>query len=471
MLSYSDFENMAARIDNIISQEVSVVFDKSEFPPTIEDLEDNNKTYSLDAAVLFIDIRHSTNIMDDNTPETMVKIYRAFMRSMVECVRKNGGVTRQFLGDRIMGIFKALPDDELSASDKAINAAIDMQTAVDYILNKHFREKLDGPVISCGIGIDYGNILVTKVGMHGLEANEEKEDEFDFVWVGSATNHASKYADVAQGSSVFISDACYENIKAIDKSPWEKKTCNKGNLVLKGYLCHHVYSKTIDGFGDAVSADDELSMLEENALIEAIHELEKQHDKLIIREREISVKESEFEKTKSNLQTRVNTMSDKIDELSEKNTDLSDNLRNDRSKYYDCLSKIIGSWHCSSNSYKEQFRKDDVWRYYINESYTVGKKLGYSQDQVTSRNECGLMEMYMFMKEPEKAYEALLVMASKNNYWLNLRQDVVEWAKNNDKLSTLIYRIEDRLNRFELPLDKRNDFYGYAKKLRAIRGY
>ena len=67
--------------------------------------------------------------------------------------------------------------------------------------------------------------------MHGLETNEEKEDEFDFVWVGSATNHASKYADVAIGSSVFISDACYENIKAIDKSAWEKKTCNKGRII------------------------------------------------------------------------------------------------------------------------------------------------------------------------------------------------------------------------------------------------
>ena len=471
MLSYSDFENMDVRIDNIISQEVSVVVDKSEFPPTTEDLEDNNKTYSLDAAVLFIDIRRSTKLMDDNKPETMVKIYRAFMRSMVECVRKNGGVTRQFLGDRIMGIFKALPDDELSASDKAINAAIDMQTAVVYILNKHFRKKLDDQIISCGIGIDYGNILVTKVGMHGLEANEEKEDEFDFVWVGSATNHASKYADVAIGSSVFISDACYENIKAIDKSAWEKKTCNKGNLVLKGYLCHHVYSDSIDGFGDAVSFADESSILEENALIEAIHELEKQHDKLIIREREIAVKESEFEKTKSNLQTRVNTMSGKINELSEKNIDLSDDLRNDRTKYYDCLAKIIGSWHCSSNSYKEQFRKDDAWRFFINESYTVGKKLGYSYDKITNRNDCGLMEIYMYMNEPEKAFDALLVMAKYGTVWINLRDDVINWAKKNYKLTILIDAIEDRLEKFDIPLNERDKFWGYTKKLKSIRGY
>lgn len=79
--------------------------------------------------------------------------------------------------------------------------------------------------------------------------------------------------------------------------------------------------------------------------------------------------------------------------------------------------------------------------------------------------------MYFLLQESGKYFLLQEFMASKNNYWLNLRQDVVEWAKNNDKLSTLIYRIEGRLDRFELPLDKRNDFYGYAKKLRAIRGY
>ncbi|WP_027204971.1 hypothetical protein [Butyrivibrio fibrisolvens] len=307
--------------------------------------------------------------------------------------------------------------------------------------------------------------------MHGLESNEEKEDEFDFVWVGSATNHASKYADLATGGTVFISDACYADIRTIDKSAWEKKACNKGDLILKGYLCYHKYSENIDGFGEAVYSDAGVSMLGDDALTEAIHELEKQYNKLIIREREIAVKESELERLNSNLQTRVNTMSDKIDELSEENIKLSDNLKNDRAKYYDCLLKIIGSWHCSSNQYKERFKKDDAWRFYINEAYTVGKKLGYSHDQVTSRNDCGLIEIYMYMDEPEKAFDVLLIMAKNNNYWINLRDDVLTWAKNNYKLTILIDVIEKRLDRYEIPVNERQEFYGYVQKLKIIRGY
>jgi len=471
LLSYSDFENMDVRITNILSQEVSVVDDKSEFPPTMEELEDSNKTYSLDAAVLFVDIRHSTKLMDENTPETMVKIYRTFMRSMVECVRKNGGVTRQFLGDRIMGIFKSLPDDELSASDKAIYAAIDMQTSVDYILNKNYKDEFNNQLISCGIGIDYGNILVTKVGMHGLENNEEKEDELDFVWVGNATNHASKYADLAPERSIFISESCYLTSNKIDKAVWKKASCEKGKLVLNGYMLQDMYSPNIDGFGEAFFTGDDKEILGENTLVVALHELEKQYETLIQREKECAVKEDSFNNEKNRLLDEVEELNNKLEVLSEKNDDVSSDLKQLMLNYYDCLYKIINSWHCSSIQYKQGFEKYTTWKFYIEEVYRIGGKLGYTKDQITDRCACGLMEIYMFFNEPEKAYEALLVMASKNNYWVNLREDVIGWAKGHDKLSTLIYRIEGRLDRFEIPVDKRNDFYGYTKKLREIRGF
>ena len=48
------------------------------------------------AAILFIDIRKSTYLTENSQAKSMVKIYRSFMRMAVDCVRKNGGVTRQF---------------------------------------------------------------------------------------------------------------------------------------------------------------------------------------------------------------------------------------------------------------------------------------------------------------------------------------------------------------------------------------
>ena len=88
------------------------------------------------AAILFIDIRKSTYLTENSQAKSMVKIYRSFMRMAVDCVRKNGGVTRQFLGDRIMGVLIDSADENRntvdSAADKAINAGRSVQTVIDY---------------------------------------------------------------------------------------------------------------------------------------------------------------------------------------------------------------------------------------------------------------------------------------------------------------------------------------------------
>ena len=95
--SKNDFEKVDLRIKKITEQTVEQIEVDSELPPTIEQLEDNNKTYSIMAAILFIDIRKSTYLTENSQAKSMVKIYRSFMRMAVDCVRKNGGVTRQLL--------------------------------------------------------------------------------------------------------------------------------------------------------------------------------------------------------------------------------------------------------------------------------------------------------------------------------------------------------------------------------------
>ena len=111
-LTKSDFDRLDSRIKSITEQSVEKIEINSDLPPTVEQLEDNNKTYSIMAAILFIDIRKSTYLTENSQAKSMVKIYRSFMRMAVDCVRKNGGVTRQFLGDRIMGVFIDSVDEE-----------------------------------------------------------------------------------------------------------------------------------------------------------------------------------------------------------------------------------------------------------------------------------------------------------------------------------------------------------------------
>lgn len=182
-LTKSDFKHLDSRIKSITEQNVEQIEINSDLPPTVEQLEDNNKTYSIMAAILFIDIRKSTYLTENSQSKSMVKIYRSFMRMAVDCVRKNGGVTRQFLGDRIMGVFIDSVDEEGNISeravDKAVNAARSLQTVIDFSLNKYLKSNVNGKVIECGIGIDYGKVLVTWVGMYGVESDENKEDEYN----------------------------------------------------------------------------------------------------------------------------------------------------------------------------------------------------------------------------------------------------------------------------------------------------
>ena len=75
----NDFEKVDLRIKIITEQTVEQIEIDSELPPTIEQLEDNNRTYSIMAAILFIDIRKSTQIKDGDTVlgnRTKVKIVK-----------------------------------------------------------------------------------------------------------------------------------------------------------------------------------------------------------------------------------------------------------------------------------------------------------------------------------------------------------------------------------------------------------
>ena len=231
--SKNDFEKVDLRIKKITEQTVEQIEIDSELPPTIEQLEDNNRTYSIMAAILFIDIRKSTYLTENSQAKSMVKIYRSFMRMAVDCVRKNGGVTRQFLGDRIMGVFIDSADKNGnivdSAADKAINAARSLQTVIDYSLNKYLKTNVNGKV------------LVTQVGMYGLESDENRENEVDCVWVGNTTNYASKYSDIASGGEIFISDNVFKQMSDEYREVFVKSAKYKGTKLFQGYVTKDYY--------------------------------------------------------------------------------------------------------------------------------------------------------------------------------------------------------------------------------------
>lgn len=282
--SKNDFDKVDLRIKNITEQTVEQIEVDSELPPTIEQLEDNNKTYSIMAAILFIDIRKSTHLTENSQAKSMVKIYRSFMRMAVDCVRKNGGVTRQFLGDRIMGVFIDSIDKNGSivdsAADKAINAARSLQTVIDYSLNKYLKTNVNGKVIECGIGIDYGKVLVTQVGMYGLESDENRENEVDCVWVGNTTNYASKYSDIASGGEIFISNNVFKQMSDEYREVFVKSAKYKGRKLFQGYVAKDYYLEFSEDLGKPIKIEEDTTV--ESDTFEGFQEYSKSFDVMLV---------------------------------------------------------------------------------------------------------------------------------------------------------------------------------------------
>ena len=71
--SKTDFDNVDLQIKKITEQIVEEIEADSELPPTIEQLENNNKTYSIMAAILFIDIRKSTYLTENSQAKVWLK--------------------------------------------------------------------------------------------------------------------------------------------------------------------------------------------------------------------------------------------------------------------------------------------------------------------------------------------------------------------------------------------------------------
>lgn len=144
------------------------------------------KVKKVKTAILFIDIRRSTKISLSKDAKTMAKLYDSFTRSMIRIAEHYGGKVRNIIGDRIMVVF-----DWATCGVSSIETALAMHKTVKEIINKNF----DGNRINCGIGIDSGEVLVTKCGI--IKKGAENAHYKNLTWSGTIANTASKLTDSA----------------------------------------------------------------------------------------------------------------------------------------------------------------------------------------------------------------------------------------------------------------------------------
>jgi len=241
---YDSADNM---LENILSQRVEDI-ELSDTILPLNDITDSNKVFKGKLSILFVDMRKSTDLTDELKSKKMVKIYRSFIRMVVQAIRYCDGQSRQFAGDGVLGVFQNSADIEnpVTSCEKAVKAARYILTLIDYCLNPKLKKYLGDISIGCGVGISTGTVMITKIGMRGKEADDTAENEMGIVWVGKTTNYASRLCSLATPREIFIDEKTYNGLSS-NKENWKKETRVKGIKLFSGYITSEYYLPLFDG--------------------------------------------------------------------------------------------------------------------------------------------------------------------------------------------------------------------------------
>lgn len=152
-------------------------------------------------AVLFADMRNSTIRAQGIGPEKTFTSMHAFIPGLLAVVEEYDGYVIDIMGDGVMVFFggKHSGIAHTIATQNAGLCARDMISVTNQVVNKVLDEDKIWR-ITLGAGVDYGHVIVTKIGT---------ENTFDTKAYGDCINKAAKYAQ-KMDNEVWISPAVEE---------------------------------------------------------------------------------------------------------------------------------------------------------------------------------------------------------------------------------------------------------------------
>ncbi len=154
--------------------------------PSVDEVAFGRYGKEVELAMLFIDVKESTKIVDAFRLKTAARMYQSFLRGVTLIALKNEGEVRSFNGDGVLVTFHGG-----SKCNDAVRSALQMMDFVNNMLKPKLKsyfinnKQAQNLIFDCGIGIDVGNIFVVRGGAKG-------DDNNDLVWVGNPTNYAVK---------------------------------------------------------------------------------------------------------------------------------------------------------------------------------------------------------------------------------------------------------------------------------------
>lgn len=412
--------------------------------PLTDDLPDSNIIYHGKASMLFVDIRKSTKLPERFNDAQLVKIYRSYIRVIVQAIRYSGGVVRDFMGDGVLAVF--VDNEDGKSEDKAVRASRYITTAIDKMLNPVLNEEIKYR-ISCGIGVHTGEISLSKVGMKGKKQQEDSDNEYGIAWIGSSTNLACKFSGAVDNGTIFISTSTYSALSDIDdKQKWEKIEISKNGNVLKGYIAKQYYLP--------LDIDTDIEACTAGKSVEGLSLAEELKMEYRWQLADIEKKAEELGKKEKSLQDKEHRLNCKASEINQRGKNIFFREQAINKQEYQFYCHVLGSGHCKETFVKEM--GTEFWDNNLNKALLAGSKIGKGEHEVKQEVSYAMVSIYEDLELFDKAYDFLVEQAA-GYPWLHLPtvQRIVNKVGYCDRLKTALYI---RLGKNDLSTENRNVF-------------
>jgi len=153
---------------------------------------------TIQAALLFADLRNFTALSESNPPATVIAALDAWFDRIAGAVHAFGGEVLKFIGDGVLAIFPVVDEAPRRASEAALRAASAAQAGMMHLDDERRRQGL--PPLSFGAALHLGEMLWGNIGA---------ANRLDFTAIGPAVNLVSRLEGLCRplGKTVLVSGA------------------------------------------------------------------------------------------------------------------------------------------------------------------------------------------------------------------------------------------------------------------------
>lgn len=135
-------------------------------------------------AIIFTDIRGSTEKIANSDPETFIKYLNRTLSSQADAVLQQDGSIDKFVGDSLIALFSGV-----NALERAIKCGVTIQTS--FRDDHEVAEFFDG----LGVGINFGPMILGNMGA---------KERLDYTVIGPEVNLAARLCSVADKGQVLL---------------------------------------------------------------------------------------------------------------------------------------------------------------------------------------------------------------------------------------------------------------------------